>query len=322
VLTGYLGAGKTTLLNRILSENHSRRYAVIVNEFGSVGIDSDLIIDVEEEVFQLNNGCLCCSVRGDLIRVIEGLLRRRDRFDAIIVETTGLADPAPVAQTFFADEDIRQKTRLDAIVTIVDAQHILHEIDHAPEAQVQIAFADTVIVNKVDLVTLEHIRRIEDRVLAINPTASVHRATRGDVELGNVLDRGAFDLDRILEIEPGFLKSEIHPEHDSAVGSFVLTSEEPLDPHRFLSWIERTTQTFGADILRMKGIVSFKDDDDRFVVQAVHMLLEGEHQRAWRSTESRVTRIVFIGRDLLRDILRNGFIKCRAERALVAAGSD
>lgn len=172
VLTGYLGAGKTTLLNRILTEPHGKKFAVIVNEFGEVGIDNDLIVDADEEVFEMNNGCICCTVRGDLIRIIEGLMRRRDRFDGILIETTGLADPAPVAQTFFVDEDVRSKTRLDSIITVVDARHLLGEIDQAHEAQEQLAFADTIILNKVDLVNGDEIASVEDRIRRINPTAS------------------------------------------------------------------------------------------------------------------------------------------------------
>jgi len=314
VLTGYLGAGKTTLLNRILSENHGRRYAVIVNEFGSIGVDGDLVVNVEEDVFQLNNGCLCCSMRGDLIRVIEGLMRRRNAFDAIIVETTGLADPAPIAQTFFADDDIRQKTKLDAIVTVVDVHHILQEIERAPEAQVQLAYADVVVLNKIDLVTEEDLSSLEARIRYMNATATIRRAERCRVSLDDLLDRGAFDLDRILDFEPEFLQGELQSRHGDGVKSFSLLAEEPLDPQKFLPWVEQTAQVFGTDMLRMKGIISFENDDDRFVVQAVHMLLEGGHQRQWRPGEQRFSRLVFIGRDLPQDTIRNGFMNCQVER--------
>ena len=313
VLTGYLGAGKTTLLNRILSEQHGKKYAVIVNEFGEVGIDNDLIVDADEEVFEMNNGCICCTVRGDLIRIIEGLMRRKDRFDAILVETTGLADPAPVAQTFFVDDEVRQKTKLDAIVTVVDAKHLLGEIDRAHEAQEQLAFADIVILNKIDLVTPEERSAVEARIRKINPTATIKHSTRCDVPLDQVLNRSAFDLDRVLEIEPDFLDGDHDHDHDDHVTSFSLVSEEPLDPRKFLPWVQTTTQRFGIDILRMKGILSFKDDDDRFVVQAVHMLLEGDHQRPWKLDEPRLSRLVFIGRNLPKDVIEAGFRKCRAE---------
>ena len=312
VLTGYLGAGKTTLLNRILSEEHGKKYAVIVNEFGEVGIDNDLIVDADEEVFEMNNGCICCTVRGDLIRIIEGLMRRKNRFDAILVETTGLADPAPVAQTFLVDDEVRQKTRLDAIVTVVDAKHLLSEIEHAHEAQEQLAFADIVILNKADLVSEEELSAVEARIRRINPTATIRRSIRCDVPLDEVLNRNAFDLERVLEIEPHFLHEAHEHEHDDHVTSFSLVTEDPLDPQKFLPWIEKITQHFGIDMLRMKGIIAFEDDDDRFVVQAVHMLLEGAHQRAWKPGEKRLSRLVFIGRDLPRDIIETGFMKCRA----------
>ncbi|MBZ9708848.1 GTP-binding protein [Mesorhizobium sp. ESP7-2] len=312
VLTGYLGSGKTTLLNRILTEKHGKKYAVIVNEFGEVGIDNDLIVDADEEVFEMNNGCICCTVRGDLIRIIEGLMRRRDRFDAILVETTGLADPAPVAQTFFVDEDVRTKTKLDAIITVVDAKHLLGELGKAHEAQEQLAFADIVLLNKTDLVSAEEQKQVEERIRRINPTAAIHGTERCSVGLEKILDRNAFDLDRILEVEPDFLDAFHEHEHDEHVTSFSLVMKEPLDPQRFMPWIGMITQHFGMDILRMKGILAFKGDNDRFVVQAVHMLLEGDHQRPWKDDEERVSRLVFIGRNLRKDIINDGFLACRA----------
>ncbi|MEF2072561.1 CobW family GTP-binding protein [Consotaella aegiceratis] len=312
VLTGYLGAGKTTLLNRILSEPHGKKFAVIVNEFGEVGIDNDLIIDADEEVFEMNNGCICCTVRGDLIRIIQSLMRRRGRFDGIVIETTGLADPAPVAQTFFVDEDIRAKTRLDSIITVVDAKHLLGEIDRAHEAQELLAFADTIILNKADLVDESGLAAVEERIRRINPTASILRSQHCDLDIAGLLDRRAFDLDRVLEVEPEFLQEQHDHEHDAHVKSFSLVEREPLDPAKFFPWIQATTQAFGIDMLRMKGIVSFVGDDERYVVQGVHMLLEGDHQRAWKDGEERVTRIVFIGRNLPQDIIGDGFAKCRA----------
>ncbi|MFN3363634.1 MAG: CobW family GTP-binding protein [Allorhizobium sp.] len=314
VLTGYLGAGKTTLLNRILTEPHGKKFAVIVNEFGEVGIDNDLIVESDEDVFEMNNGCICCTVRGDLIRIIEGLMRRRDRFDGILIETTGLADPAPVAQTFFVDEDVRSKTRLDSIITVVDAKHLLGEIDQAHEAQEQLAFADTIILNKTDLVDDAALAAVTDRIRRINPAASIIRSERCNVDIASLLDRKAFDLDRILEVEPDFLDEAHDHEHDDHVTSFSLVEREPMDPGRFLNWLQDTVKAFGLDMLRMKGIISFAGDDERFVVQAVHMLLEGDHQRAWKENEERVTRLVFIGRNLPKDIISDGFQKCRAVR--------
>ncbi len=213
VLTGYLGAGKTTLLNRILSEPHGKRYAVIVNEFGEIGIDNELVVGADEEVFEMNNGCICCTVRGDLIRIIEGLMKRKGKFDAIIVETTGLADPAPVAQTFFVDEDVQKAARLDAVVTVADAKWLAARLRDAPEAKNQIAFADVIILNKTDLVTPAELREVEARIRAINPYARLHQAQKCNVEIADVLERRAFDLDRILDIEPEFLTADEH-DHD------------------------------------------------------------------------------------------------------------
>src|SRR5246127_457913 len=208
VLTGYLGAGKTTLLNRILSEDHGKKYAVIVNEFGEIGIDNDLVVGADEEVFEMNNGCICCTVRGDLVRIIDGLMRRKGKFDAIIVETTGLADPAPVAQTFFMDENVGRKAKLDAVVTVADAKWLGERLKDAPEAKNQIAFADVILINKADLVKPDELSEVEARIRGINPYANIHRTERCAIPLPEVLDRGAFDLDRILDIEPEFLEGD------------------------------------------------------------------------------------------------------------------
>ena len=322
VLTGYLGAGKTTLLNRILTEDHGRKYAVIVNEFGEVGIDNDLVVDADEEVFEMNNGCICCTVRGDLIRILGGLMKRAGRFDGILVETTGLADPAPVAQTFFVDEDIAARTRLDAIVTVADAKHLTDELGRAPEAQQQIAFGDIVLLNKTDLVSGDDLAAVEDRISRINPTATIVRTERCAVPLDAILGRRAFDLDRILENAPDFSDHDDHhhdaDRHDAHVASFSLAAEDPLDPEKFFPWVQTITQEFGIDLLRMKGIVAFEDDPRRYVAQAVHMMLEGDHDRPWRDGEPRLSRMVFIGRNLPRDVIEDGFEKCRARRPLRA----
>ena len=312
LLTGFLGAGKTTLLNRILSENHGKRYAVIVNEFGEVGIDNDLIVNAEEEIFEMNNGCICCTVRGDLIRIIDGLMRRRGQFDGILIETTGLADPAPVAQTFFVDEDVRKNTKLDAVVTVVDAMHLAKALENAHEAQEQIAFADIVLLNKIDLVEPGELDALRRRISAINPVATIRETERCNVELSEVLGRNAFKLERILEVEPEFLDGGHDHEHDDHVSSLSLSTAQPLDPGVFLHWITTIVQTIGTDILRMKGIIAFQDDPDRFVVQSVHMLIEGDHQRPWREEEPRTSRLVFIGRNLPKELLRTGFEQCLA----------
>ncbi|PIO98063.1 CobW family GTP-binding protein [Pleomorphomonas carboxyditropha] len=307
VLTGFLGAGKTTLLNRILSEKHGKRYAVIVNEFGEIGIDNDLVIDADEEIFEMNNGCICCTVRGDLIRIIDGLMKRKGNFDGILIETTGLADPAPVAQTFFVDPDVRRQTRLDAVVTVVDARHFLGERDKAPEVDEQAAFADILLINKTDLVSPRDLDALRRQLRALNPTAEILDCNRCDIALDRILGRDAFSLDRVLEAEPEFLDGSHDHDHDTEVSSLSLVSREPLDPARFLPWISDVVQKLGGDILRMKGILAFADDPDRYVIQSIHMLIEGDHGRRWKKGEARLSRLVFIGRNLPRDVLRDGF---------------
>ena len=311
VLTGFLGAGKTTLLNRILTERHGRRYAVIVNEFGEIGIDNDLVVDTDEEVFEMNNGCICCTVRGDLIRILGDLLQRRDRFDAIVIETTGLADPAPVAQTFFADESVRAKTKLDSITTVVDARHILPRLADMHEAEGQIAFADTILLNKIDLLDEAELAAVEARIRAINPLAPIHRTTRCDVDLRSILERGSFDLDHILTVEPDFLTAH-HHEHEEHVGSVSLRLTEPLDGIRTMGWLNRLVDARGPDLLRTKGILDFAGYEERFVVQAVHNLLEGEFGKPWKEGDARESRLVFIGRNLDKAALQEAFAACIA----------
>ena len=335
VLTGYLGAGKTTLLNRILSEPHGKKFAVIVNEFGEIGIDNELIVNADEEVFEMNNGCICCTVRGDLVRIIDGLMRRKGKFDAIIVETTGLADPAPVAQTFFMDEQVGAKTKLDAVVTVADAKWLKDRLKDAPEAKNQIAFADVILINKTDLVTPAELAEIEARIRGINPYARLHRTERAQIDIAEVLGRNAFDLDRILDIEPQFLAADEHDHdhdhhhdhgdghhhhhggglkhyHDEDMQSVALKTDRPLNPDKFFPWVQDLVAKEGPNILRSKGILSFKDDPERFVFQGVHMILDGDHQRAWREDEERLSRIVFIGRNLPEEKIRAGFEACAA----------
>lgn len=312
VLTGYLGAGKTTLLNRILTEEHGKKFAVIVNEFGEAGIDGDLVVGADEEVFEMNNGCICCTVRGDLIRILDGLMKRKGKFDAIIVETTGLADPAPVAQTFFVDQDVGDATKLDAVVTVTDAKWLKDRLKDAPEAKNQIAFADVIILNKVDLVSAEELASVEAQIRAINPYAKLHKATRCDVAIDQLLDRNAFDLDRILDIEPDFLESGHHHHHSEEVRSMSFTIPGDVDPEKFMPWINDISQAQGPNILRSKGILAFKDEPRRFVFQGVHMILDGDLQRDWKAEEKRESRLVFIGRDLDESELRKGFMACAA----------
>lgn len=311
VLTGFLGAGKTTLLNRILTEQHGNRYAVIVNEFGEEGIDNDLVVDADEEVFEMNNGCICCTVRGDLIRILGGLMKRADKFDAIIVETTGLADPAPVAQTFFVDQDVADRTRLDAIVTVADAVHLDNQLGEHHEAEEQIAFADIVLLNKTDLVEVEGLARVEDRIRRINPYTKIIRTEHCAANLDEVLGLKAFSLDRVLEVEPDFLTTDHDHEHDDDVKSISLVADAPLDLDKFQTWFGQLLQTRGQDILRSKGILDFKGEDDRYVFQGVHMLMDGAPMGAWPEG-SRQSRLVFIGRDLDTMGLEDGFAACRA----------
>jgi G3E family GTPase len=336
VLTGFLGAGKTTLLNRILTEQHGKKYAVIVNEFGEIGIDNDLIVDADEEVFEMNNGCVCCTVRGDLIRIIEGLMKRKGRFDAILVETTGLAKPAPVAQTFFVDADVRAKTKLDAIVTIVDAKHAVQQLETSEEAAEQVAFADVILLNKTDLVSKDELVALERQVRAVNPTARLHRMTRGDIALDAIMGLHAFDLDRVTELDPHFLPDhdcddacEHHDDHEhdhhghdhdhahdhvaaAGISSVSLSTDKLINPEKLLPWLNDLTQARGPDILRLKGIIAFPDEPKRFVVQGVHMIIEGDTQRDWREDEPRTSRLVFIGRNLDRAELEQAFAACAA----------
>ncbi len=296
VLTGFLGAGKTTLLNRILTERHGKKYAVVVNEFGEEGIDNDLVVDADEEVFEMNNGCICCTVRGDLIRILSGLMKRADQLDAIIVETTGLADPAPVAQTFFVDEDVADRTKLDAIVTVADAVHLASQLGEHHEAEEQIAFADVVLLNKTDLIESKNLDSVETRIKKINPYAKIIRTARCDAPLDEVVGLNAFSLDRVLEVEPDFLDSDHDHEHDDDITSVSFVSETPLDFEKFQTWFGKVLQTRGQDILRSKGILDFDGLDERYVFQGVHMLMDGSPMGEWPKDKPKSSRVVFIAR--------------------------
>jgi G3E family GTPase len=337
ILTGYLGAGKTTLLNRILSEDHGRRYAVIVNEFGEIGIDNDLILNSDEELFEMNNGCICCTVRGDLIRTMHGLLSKEVNFDAIIVETTGLADPGPVAQTFFVDPFLQEKTALDSVTTVIDARHILLRLHDSREAVEQVAFADQVVLNKTELVTEQELDDIEARLRRINSLAPIHRAQRANVSLEKILGRACFDIERIVSLEPDFLVpahgevDHVHDEHcghghddhhgheahhdhehDAGIRSIALSCAQPMHGERISMWLNALVNSKGQDILRAKGIIDVKDERRRLVFQSVHMLLEGDFQQEWKPGEARYSRLVFIGRNLDEHLLRKGFEACAA----------
>lgn len=438
VLTGFLGSGKTTLLNRILTENHGKRIAVIENEFGEIGVDQDLVIGAEEEIFEMNNGCICCTVRGDLIRILGNLMKRREKFDYILVETTGMADPGPVVQTFFVDDEMQAKMTLDAIVTLVDAKHVWEHIDTSEEVKQQIAFADVLLLNKTDLVGIEDLAKLEARIRSMNATAKIHCTKDAVVEMDSVLDVKGFDLNRALEIDPKFLEPEYpfewsgvyelaageyefalegnETDDSMKVGLFRLEDSEPgekdllnativfsggqvdigtddaitvyddavcvlalelegaqtfsvrvdspgryalftehkpeefgarllgngveLAPHaerdykpdhehddeissvgidipgdldntKLNKWLGRILQTKGTDIFRMKGILSIKGSDNRFVFQSVHMLFDGRPDRPWGDSRRR-NSMIFIGRNLDRDELTEGFRACLA----------
>lgn len=308
VLTGYLGAGKTTLLNRILTYEHGKKVAVIVNEFGEVGIDHQLVINADEEIFEMNNGCICCTVRGDLIRIIGNLMRRRDKFDHLVIETTGLADPAPVIQTFFMDDDVRSQAWLDAVVTVIDAKHIEQHWD-ADEALEQIGFADIILLNKTDLVSPEQLRQLEARIRGMNALAKIYRTQNAEIEMEAILGVQAFDLERALEIDPNFLDEAAH-EHDETVGSVAITSSGSVDGDRLNDWLSQLLQTQGPDIFRMKGILNIAGEDCRFVFQGVHMLFDGRADRPWQSPTERKNELVFIGRNLDATRLTQEFQAC------------
>jgi G3E family GTPase len=315
VITGYLGSGKTTLVNHILTANHGKRIAVIENEFGEVGIDDALVIDAEEEIFEMNNGCICCTVRGDLIRILGNLMKRKDKFDYILVETTGLADPAPVAQTFFVDDEVRSQLKLDAIVTVVDAKHLIQHLDDEKEEGVeneaieQLAFADRVLLNKVDLVTDVERKEVIRRIRLINANAEIIPTTMSHVDLDRVLGVGAFDLSKVLEMEPEFLLDSEH-QHDQSITSVGIDCEGEVSVQKINEWLGWLLGERGTDIFRMKGILNMWGDNRRFVFQGVHMLFDGNPGQPWAEGEVRRNRMVFIGRNLDRKELQERFNSC------------
>ncbi len=330
VLTGFLGAGKTTLLNRLLHGTAGKRYAVIVNEIGELGIDGALVIGAEEEVYELNNGCVCCKLRGDLLRIASHLVRRVGGFDGIVIETSGLADPAPVLQTFQFDDLLRQTTRLDSVICVADARHLAAQLHDFPEAQAQLAQADLVLLNKADLADEAMLGDAERCVLRINPTATVQRSVQGDIPLAQLLDRGAFDNSRLqvpalrLGAAPAGPRGHVYrptgaASHSPDVASVSLSFERPFDRSRFLPWLQRLVAERGADLLRAKGIVAFEGQDRRFVFQAVHMTVDSGFDQPWAVGQPRETRLVFIGRHLQADDLRGELLHCLAEPSEQAA---
>lgn len=315
VITGYLGSGKTTLINYILTANHGKRIAVIENEFGEIGIDDALVINAEEEIFEMNNGCICCTVRGDLIRILGNLMKRKDKFDYILVETTGLADPAPVAQTFLVDDEIRSQLKLDAIVTVADAKFLIQHLDDEKEVGVeneaveQIAFADRVLLNKIDLVSAEERKEVVRRIRLINANAEIIPTKMSQVDLDQVLGVGAFDLSRVLEMEPEFLNDTEH-QHDLSITSVGIDCEGKVSVQKINEWLGWLLGEKGTDIFRMKGILNMWGDNRRFVFQGVHMLFDGTPGEPWKDGEARRNRMVFIGRNLDRQDLERRFKEC------------
>ncbi|MDV2685998.1 GTP-binding protein [Alkalihalophilus lindianensis] len=313
ILTGYLGAGKTTLLNRILTEKHSKKVAVIVNEYGEVGIDNQLVVDSEEEIVEMNNGCICCTVRGDLIRILRTLIYSMEQgnvsFDQILIETTGLADPAPVAQTFFVDEVLSEAFEVDSIVTVIDSKHISKHLNKKDEAQEQIAFADVIVFNKTDLVNENDLKQIEARVSQMNPTAKRLFVEHCQVSLGDILNINTFNIDHKLNVNPHFLDDH-HHHHDDRVSSIAFQEERPLDMTKVDKWMSYLVQEKGEDLLRYKGILYVENRKERIVFQGLHMLFSGRPDRKWQEGETRKTELVFIGRNLDKVELEKQFNEC------------
>ena len=304
VLTGFLGAGKTTLLNRILTADHGRRVAVIVNEFGEVGIDHHLLISSDQEVVEMSNGCICCTVRGDLVRSLFQLLEHREKFDTLMIETTGLADPAPVVQTFFIDDRIKTEYQLNGVVTVVDAKHVHQQLKQSPETKEQIGFADMVLLNKIDLINPEDLPELEYKIRNLNGAARICQTRNSDVDINTVLDL------RSLELDVKAQKHDHNHGHTENIATVAIAVPGDLDGVKVSHWFRELIGEFGDKIMRMKGILNLRKDTDQFVFQGVHMLFEGRPGRAWAADEERLNRLVFIGRDLNKEKITQGFMSC------------
>jgi G3E family GTPase len=318
ILTGFLGSGKTTLVNRILKEQHGHRIAVIENEFGEVGVDNDILLnDAEEQIIEMNNGCVCCTVRGDLIRILGDLRERRDTgkldFERVIIETTGMADPGPVAQTFFIDEKLGNYYLLDSVITMVDAKHATKQLDEFREAQEQVGFADRILLSKTDLVSEAEQEQLRRRLVQMNPRAPIGAANFGKAPLEDILDIRGFNLNATLEIDPEFLEADEH-EHDERVSSFVFRSDKPFDSGKLEEFLAGVAQIYGPDMLRYKGILFMKGNMHRVVFQGVHMLMGGDLGRPWGKDEKRSSTMVFIGRNLPQDLFIKGLEQCLAQK--------
>ena len=310
VVTGFLGSGKTTLINRILREQHGRKLAVIVNEFGEISIDGQLVIhDKDAQLVEFNNGCLCCTVRGDLVETLGRLQERAGTLDGILIETTGLADPAPVASTFFAADDVKAGIRLDAFVTVVDAVNLERNLTQSNEAVEQVAFSDIVLINKMDLVTPEMMAEVERRVRSLNPLAKIYYTANAEIDLAEIIGVGAFDLVQKLEVDPEFLGDHEH-EHDPAIGSFVLHESRPIDVNRLMTWMNGIAAERGDDLYRTKGLFYASGFDERLVFQSVRMLTTLRRDRLWEPDETKMTQFVVIGKNLNREEFAAGLSSC------------
>ena len=316
ILTGFLGSGKTTLLNRILKEDHGHRIAVIENEFGEIGVDNDIIETGDEQIVEMNNGCICCTVRGDLIRILGSLKEKRAqgalKFDRVVIETTGMADPGPVAQTFFTDEEIGNYYLLDSIITLVDAKHAPRQLDEFREAQEQVGFADRILLSKTDLSAAHEVERLVERLKRMNPRAPIKKVHFGNAPLAEVLDIRGFNLNAILELDPQFLV-ESHHEHADAVASFVFRSDKPFDGQKLEQFLSGMIQVYGQDLLRYKGVLWMKGNPRRVVFQGVHMMMGGDLGKPWGKGEKKGSVMVFIGRNLPKDLFIAGMEECLAK---------
>ena len=325
VLTGFLGSGKTTLLNHILtSTEHKMKFAVIENEFGEVGVDENILVESSEEsIIEVMNGCICCTVRGDLTETLDRMYDRIRDFDGVLIETTGLADPAPVAQTFFVDDRVSQRYKLDGIVTVVDAKHVVRHIEEEKpegvenEAVEQLAFADRIMLNKIDLVSEDELSDVETKIKVINGSAPIYHTENSLIEPKELINIGAFDLDRTLEMDPEFLDTEAEHEHDQRVTSTSVRFVGELNVNKLQAWISKLLRTEAQDLFRYKGVLAVKGMDQKYVFQGVHMLFNGAYTEEiglWKEGEDRECRFVFIGRDLDHDALQEGLMNCKAEK--------
>src|ERR1043165_9429280 len=316
ILTGFLGSGKTTLLNRILNEDHGEKIAVIENEFGEVGVDNAIIEKGDEQIVMMNNGCICCTVRGDLIRILGSLKEKREggelNFDRVVIETTGMADPGPVAQTFFTDEEIGDYYLLDSIITLVDAKHAPQQLDEFHEAQEQVGFADRILLSKTDVADEKETEVLIKRIKRMNPRAPIKKVHFGNAPIAEVLDIRGFNLNAILELDPEFL-TDVHHEHHDEVESFVFKSDKPFDGNKLEQFLSGMIQVYGPDLLRYKGVLWMKGNPKRVVFQGVHMMMGGDMGKPWTKAEKKHSVLVFIGKKLPKDLFIAGLEECLAK---------